>query len=204
LVIGIVCVAAAARKPRLLTVFLPGAAVAGYALRPVIGRRLSGFQSASGLPTSWTGRLLNLQSYFWPKLFSNWNFVLGVEPSARIQVATQLNGYVWIESGYTWLLWGGGIPLLATYLYFVYTAARRGWRAARGGRDARSVAGIAVFATVFVVAVLMAFDPHLTYRGSGDAFFFMLALAASGQRPGRTSMGSHAAASAMEVEREHG
>ena len=37
---------------------------------------------------------------------------------------------------------------------------------------------IAVFATVFAVAVLMAFDPHLTYRGSGDAFFFMLALAA--------------------------
>jgi murein biosynthesis integral membrane protein MurJ len=178
LIIGIVCVAAAARTPRLLTAFLPGAAIAAYALRPVIGRRLSGFQSASGLPTSWTGRLQNLQSYFWPKLFSNWNFVLGVEPSARIQVTTQLNGYVWIESGYTWLLWGGGVPLLASYLYFVYAAARRGWRAARGGRDARSVAGIAVFATVFAVAVLMAFDPHLTYRGSGDAFFFMLALAA--------------------------
>jgi peptidoglycan biosynthesis protein MviN/MurJ (putative lipid II flippase) len=204
LVIGIVCVAAVARKPRLLTAFLPGAAFATYALRPVIGRRLSGFQSASGLPTSWTGRLQNLQGYFWPRLFSDWNFVLGVEPAARIEVATQLNGYVWIESGYTWLLWGGGVPLLASYLYFVYAAARRGWRAARGGRDARSVAGIAVFATVFVVAALMAFDPHLTYRGSGDAFFFMLALAAPRQRLGRTGIGYHAAAPAMEVEREHG
>ena len=204
LVIGIVCVAAAARKPRLLTAFLPGAAIAAFALRPVIGRRLSGFQSASGLPTSWIGRLQNLQSYFWPKLFSDWNFVLGVEPAARIQVATQLNGYVWIESGYTWLLWGGGVPLLASYLYFVYAVARRGWRAARGGRDARSVAGIAVFATVFVVVVLMAFDPHLTYRGSGDAFFFMLALAAPRQRAGATGIGYHAAAPAMEVVREHG
>jgi hypothetical protein len=204
LVIGIVCTATAARKPRLLTVFMPGAAGAAYALRPVIGRRLSGFQSASGLPTSWTGRLQNLQSYFWPKLFSDWNFVLGVEPAARIQVATQLNGYVWIESGYTWLLWGGGIPLLASYLFFVYAVARRGWRVARGGSDASSVAGIAVFATVFVVAVLMAFDPHLTYRGSADAFFVVLALAVPRRCTGRAGNRYHAPQPAMEVEREHG
>jgi murein biosynthesis integral membrane protein MurJ len=211
LVVGIVCIATVTRTPRLLTVFLPGVAGAAFALRPVIGRRLSGFQSASGLPNSWTGRLQNLQNYFWPKLFSDWNFVLGVGPAARIQVATQLNGYVWIESGYTWLLWGGGIPLLASYLYFVYAVARRGWRAARGRSDGRSVAGTAVFAAVFVVAVLMAFDPHFTYRGSADAFFFLLALAA----PRAASAAPRAASlagglriprprPAMEVEREHG
>jgi hypothetical protein len=204
LVVGIVCLATVARVPRLLTVFMPGAAGAAYALRPVIGKRLSGFQSASGLPTSWIGRLQNLQDYFWPKLFSDWNWVLGVGPAARIQVATQLNGYVWIESGYTWLLWGGGIPLLASYLFFGYAVARRGWQATRGGSDGRSVAGMAAFTAIFVIVVLMAFDPHLTYRGSADAFFFLLALAAPRAFPGQAGTGYHRAASVTEVAREHG
>jgi len=178
LFVGVICIAAVMRKPRLLWAFLPAAVLGGLALRPVIERRLSGFQSASGLPASWTGRLQNLQTYFWPSLFSHWNFLLGIEPSARIAVSSQATGYVWIESGYTWLLWGGGIPLLAGFGFFAYAAARRGWQGARGDRDGRSVAGLAVVAGIAVIIVLMSFDPHLTYRGSADAFYCLLALAA--------------------------
>jgi hypothetical protein len=183
LFVGVICIAIVTSKPRLLWAFIPATLVAGYALRPVIARRLSGFQSASGLPVSWTGRLQNLQAYFWPKLFSGWNFVLGVRPSARIEVATQATGYVWIESGYTWLLWGGGIPMLASFLFLVYASARRGWLAARGADSGRSVAGVAVFTAIIVITVLMTFDPHLTYRGSADAFFALLALAAPRGQP---------------------
>ena len=178
LCVGVICIAAVMRRPRLLWVFLPAAVLGGIALRPVIERRLAGFQSASGLPVSWTGRLQNLQTYFWPRLFSHWNFVLGIEPSARIAVTSQATGYVWIESGYTWLLWGGGIPLLVSFGFFAYAAARRGLRSARGDQDGRGVAGLAVFAGIAVITVLMSFDPHLTYRGSADAFYCLLALAA--------------------------
>lgn len=178
LVVGVVCIAVVLRSPRILALFVPAAAAGAYALRPVISQRLSGFQSGSGLPVSWTGRLQNLETYFWPRLFSDWNFVLGVSPSARIAVASKAAGYVWIESGYTWLLWGGGLPLLASFLFFVWATARTSWQAANGNSGARSVAGIAVFAALAVITVLMVFDPHLTYRGSADVFFFLIALMA--------------------------
>jgi putative peptidoglycan lipid II flippase len=195
LVVGLICIAIVTNSPKLLALFIPVGLAGSVALWPVIKTRLLGFQSAYRLPTSWLGRLNNLRTYFWPKLFSDWNFLLGVRTSARVLVATQpADAYVWIESGYTWLLWGGGIPLLASYIYFVVAAAKRGWLAARRSSGAVSVAGAAVFVAVIVTAVLMNFDPHLTYRGSADAMFGLIALAvprraprsdSEAERPGR-------------------
>jgi hypothetical protein len=161
---------------RMLKVAVPSLVVGGYALKPVISDRLSGFHSSTGLPPSWIGRLNNLREFFWPQLFHDWNWLLGVRPAARVPVASQAFGFVWIESGYTWLLWGGGIPLLGSYFVFVWVAMRRAWALAHVP-DVVGIAALGVFATFASQVVVMWFDPHLTYRGSADALFALLAMA---------------------------
>ncbi len=173
LVVGFVCIVIVTGSPRLIAYFSGAAVIGAFVAAPIISKRLSGFGSTSGLPLSWVVRLQNLETYFWPRLFSDWNFILGVRPAARVVVP---GGYVWIESGYTWLLWGGGIPLLVSFLYFVCVTAKAAWQSAHRDDSARGVAGGTVFVAVIVIAVLMLFDPHLTYRGSADEFFFMIAL----------------------------
>jgi hypothetical protein len=205
LAVGLLCIAIVSGSARLLVWSVPAAGVGAWAMWPVIGTRLLGFKSASGLPTSWLVRLQNLETYFWPKLFSDWNFVLGVRPAAVLTVVspTALNNEVWIESGYTWLLWGGGIPLLLSFIYFVHVTAKASWSTARGGRDARSVAGAAVFVAVIVIAVLMVFDPHLTYRGSADDFFCLIALAAPRNRRLAQPPIDYDPAAALDARRSH-
>lgn len=183
LVVGAVLVAVVVRRPRLLLLSLPVGALVAVGLWPVISARLAGFQSVSGLPVSWTGRLNNLQSYFVPPLMSNDSYLLGVRPSARIAVPSQATGYVWIESGYIWLLWGGGILLLLAFVWFVRATAVRSFRVARSRPDAVGVAATGLIVGVVVMTVLMLFDPHLTYRGSADALFILAALARCPAQP---------------------
>jgi hypothetical protein len=185
LIVGVVTMAVVLRAVRSLAWVPVALVVIGGSLRPVIQHRLAGFQSPSGMPVSWTGRLRNLNTYFWPRIAEDFNYVLGVRPAARVPVVKQATGFVWIESGYTWLLWGGGIPLLIAFCYFSYVAGRAGWRRARSTTDSSSIAAVAVTTGVVVIAVLMLFDPHVTYRGSADAFFALIALSAvgAGRRP---------------------
>jgi putative peptidoglycan lipid II flippase len=175
LLVALGAVVALTKSGKIVAYGIPVAVLGGVLLWPVIEIRLSGFHSASGLPISWITRLHNLQTYFWPTLFSDWNWILGVRPSARVTAPNQEYGYVWIESGYTWLLWGGGIPLLAGYLGFAVAVIRKGWAFARRA-DAAGIAGTAVAAAMCAQMFSMIFDPHLTYRGAGDALFLILAL----------------------------
>jgi hypothetical protein len=194
LVVAVFTLVVLSRSWRLLAYAVPVAVIGGALLWPVISLRLAGFHSASGLPVSWETRLSNLRTYFWPQLFSQNNWILGVRPSARVAAPNQLYGYVWIESGYTWLLWGGGIPLIASYLAFAVYIIRKGWAMARRPGPA-GIAATAIVAATAAQLVSMIFDPHLTYRGSGDAFFLILGLVR--MLPGKT-------ATATGADKQHG
>lgn len=177
LVVAVAAIGVVTRQlTRRLLALLPTAFAAGLVLQPVIERRLSGF-SSGGLPPSWTGRWENLRENFWPELFSDFNYLLGVRPAARIPNPDPWRDYAWIESGHTWLLWSGGIPLLATFVAFCWITLRTTAFIARGRSDAIGVAAIAACSAVAVVAVLMTLDAHLILRGAADLLFSLLALA---------------------------
>lgn len=184
LIIGIATVCVVTRSGFAARFLLLGGTIGLPFVWTVIQTRLAGFQSLSGLPISWTGRLNNLHTYFWPVLFSDHRYLLGVRPAARVVVSNRANGYVWIESGYTWLLWAGGIPLLLAFVWFVVVAVRAGRRALHSGSDPMRIVGLTTIVAVTVIVALMVFDPHLTYRGVADELFTLLALcaASAGQR----------------------
>jgi len=175
LVVAVIVLMVLTKSGRLAIYMVPVGLLGGVLLWPVIEMRLSGFHSTAGLPLSWVDRLYNLRTYFWPVLFSDHNWILGVQPSPRIATSSKAEGYIWIESGYTWLLWGGGIPLLASYLAFAGAVIKRSLAFARRA-DATGIAATAVAAAMCSQVLLMVFDPHLTFRGSGDALFLLLGL----------------------------
>lgn len=148
--------------------------VAALALQPVIASRLHNF--SGGIPSGWTDRLANLRRYFWPTLFHHYHFVLGVRPTPRIASRHFRTGYVWIESGHTWLLWTGGIPLFVAFVVFVWVTLKGTLRTSKQHNDATGAAALAAFAALVVMTILMTFDPHLTLRGSADLLFALLAL----------------------------
>jgi hypothetical protein len=166
------------RLGRIFSVLIPGAFVASLAFWKVIALRLIGFAGGTELPSSWTGRLENLQRFVWPELTSGLNWLLSVRPSARIPAPEMWRDWVFIESGYLWLLWTGGLPMLLAFLFFCWTALAALLRSRREhAPDPIGVAATAALAGLALMTVLMLLDPHLTMRGSADLFFPLLALA---------------------------
>jgi hypothetical protein len=148
---------------------------------PAVSGRIGDFGSPGGLPPSWIGphgRLYNLETYFWPQLFTDHNWVTGVRVAARLPSTDPFSGgWVWIESGQTWLLWSGGVLLLMACFGFLATAIKTVARVARSRTDVVGVAAVGALVALWVNVALMTFDVHLTLRGSAELTFTLLALA---------------------------
>jgi hypothetical protein len=180
LVIALVCVAVRLRRLDLLKWSVVALPVAVAGLWPTIAPRIADFSSLHGMPTSWLVRYHNLSTYFWPPIIDGSNFLVGVRPAARVPIEEGAFGFVWIESGYLWLLWGGGLPLLAAFCWFVWSSLKATGPATRVLDTSSAVAALAAYTGLVSCVVLMIFDPHITYRGSADALFGLLALSACG------------------------
>jgi hypothetical protein len=118
----------------------------------------------------------NLERFVWPELSAGSNWLVGVRPSARIPAPEPWREWIYIESGYAWLLWTGGLPMLVAFIGFVSIALRAMARFAHDGQSPVSVAATAAIAGLAIMVTLMLFDPHLTLRGAADLFFPLLAL----------------------------
>jgi hypothetical protein len=173
---------------RLVPAGMVAGGVAAATFWPVLGSRLAEFSQPSGMPISWTGRWANLEQFFLPDLSTGANWLFGVRPAPRVPAPEAWRDWVYIESGYVWLLWIGGVPFLLAFLFFVVVALRRLGRVARVRCDAVGAAALAGCCSVFVIAVLMLFDPHLTIRGGADIFFPLLALSLAPARVGQAAL----------------
>ena len=153
----------------------PTALVTGLLIWPVIATRLDGFESAEGLPSSWQVRWENLTQHVWPRL-GDLNFVLGVRPSTRIAAPEVWRPWIYIENGHSYLLWAGGIPLLAAYLWLTVQGLRLTATDRHHPEPTFAATAAAVHALLWALTLAMVFDPHLTLRGSADLLFPLLAL----------------------------
>lgn len=164
------------RAIKLFGALLPAALAGLIFFWPQIEIRLSGFRGLGGLPPSWAARLDNLERFVWPELFSGLNWLVGVRPSARIAAPEPWRDWIYIESGYAWILWTGGVPMLAAFAWFMWMVLRSLAPALHGEHEPMRVAATATTVGLITIATLMLLDPHLTMRGSADLFFALLAL----------------------------
>jgi hypothetical protein len=165
------------RTRTMVALGLPAAAVTGLAFWPIIAARLEGFDNRNALPKGWIGRVENLETFFWPKLFSGLDWLWGVRPAARVPAPESWRDWVYIESGHTWFLWTGGVPLLLCFFAFIWVLVRQAHRSSQSSNPALAIAGAGTLGAVALIFVLTLFDPHLTVRGTADLFFPLVALA---------------------------
>jgi hypothetical protein len=163
----------------LLPVSIVGAVIAW----PVLSTRLAGFGSSGGiLPHSWQGRIDNLTNFYVPRL-AHFRWVLGIRPDTVLPAPETWRDVIYLESGYLWLFWVGGIPLVLAFLWLLRNGFRVTGQVAKSRADDIGVAAVATRAALWCLLILSLIDPHLTLRGGSDLFFCLMGLAANQNVP---------------------
>ncbi len=140
---------------------------------PALIGRLQGF-SEYGVPRSWIGRWNNLSNFYLPR-FDFINVLLGVSPNSVLSAPERWREVIYLEGGYLQLLWIGGIPLLAAFIWLAVAVLRRTHELMeRPG--ALGAAASALWVCWWFVLILTVLDPHLTLRGTGDVLFMLMAI----------------------------
>jgi 4-amino-4-deoxy-L-arabinose transferase-like glycosyltransferase len=110
---------------------------------------------------------------------SDLNWVFGVRTAGRVEGREAWRQWVYIESGYVWMLWTGGVVLLVGVVVLLILIARTGRRLSSSVEPTTGALGTTLITVAWMLAGLLVFDPHLTFRGAGDVLFILLALGAN-------------------------
>lgn len=154
--------------------FLPVVGIAVLVGAPAFLGRMSDFSEGFAVPRSWLGRWDNISHFYLPRL-DDFGFVLGVSPDSVLPAPETWRDLIYLESGYLQLLWVGGLPLLAAFIWLsvaVLTTTSR----LRTRLDATGAYAATLEIAWWVVLVLSIIDIHLVLRGSGDLLFVLLAV----------------------------
>lgn len=171
-IVALTCVAMHHRVLAKTVVFgAPFMLILGVLAVPIVQERLTQTAAGSIFPQSWVIRWANLSKLYFPEL-ADGGWLLGVTPETVLLPPDTWRTEVFIESGYVWALWIGGVPLLLAMLGMLIA----GWRAF-GQSSARLDANamrIATRGTIAFIAIFSIIDPHTSLRGGADMLYLLL------------------------------
>ncbi len=175
LIIMVVVVAVLTGRTKLLLGVPATLAVGAFVVWPQIQARIDEFAEGSGLPISWRTRIDNLERFYLPEFGTIEDWLLGVRLDVTADNDLVVGEEVFLESGYLWLLWVGGIFLLAAAVVFLLVAGYQTLERTRSDDPWVAAPATAAFGAVVAIALLLPIDQHLTLRASTDLFVALLA-----------------------------
>lgn len=154
--------------------YLPILGIAVFLGAAAVLRRLNELSGGSA-PRSWLVRWDNLSYLYFPRLFGDGGFLIGVRPNSVVTPPDNWRDVVYMESGYLQFLWIGGVPLLIGFIV-LSRAVLTSSRLLRPRTDGVGACAAALSIVWWMVIFLTVLDPHLYMRGGGDLLFTLLGI----------------------------